>query len=240
MKKLLFLLGTLVTVAFNAAAILLPLGGRTTEYISDNIYPTIITPVGQTFAIWSVIYTGLIYLSIYYLFKPEKIDNTTLGLYLASCVCNSLWIVCWHYLVPVVPVILLFTLMALNVLVASRLQGINKHIYSIYAAWTIIASVINAIVFFKFNLGLGDSLLGIPGEIIAVALLEVGVFIYFISSYKLNSVSLLAVGIWAYIGIFRNPLHTNTIQSAALIFTAVMACLLLPLFYKNRTLVSLT
>lgn len=50
-------------VTLNALSITLPLGGMTTEQLSDK-YDNPFTPIGFTFSIWSIIYTLLLIFSI--------------------------------------------------------------------------------------------------------------------------------------------------------------------------------
>jgi hypothetical protein len=232
MKKYLFLIATLITIGFNAAAVLLPINGVTTKFISDTLKPTIITPSGMTFAIWSVIYIGLLFISIMIAFGQYKINDKTLYYYLISCIANSLWIITWHYLFSFIPALLLITIMIFNFLTVNGLTGIYKHIYLIYASWTVIATVINTIVLFKYDFGI-NNIFDISDSLMAVILLTVGAIIYFLTSYKYNSLSPLLVGIWAYYGIYTFQTNED-VKSAALLYLITMSVLLIPLVYKNK------
>lgn len=57
------LLATVMVLAVNAAANIVPLGGLNTGQLSA-LYPTGFTPPGYVFGIWSIIYLGLIAFSI--------------------------------------------------------------------------------------------------------------------------------------------------------------------------------
>ena len=50
-------------VTLNALSIVIPLGGNTTQELSDK-YDNLFTPIGFTFSIWSIIYTLLLVFSI--------------------------------------------------------------------------------------------------------------------------------------------------------------------------------
>lgn len=236
MKRYLFLIGTLITIAFNGAASFKLFGGQDTKYISDVLTPTLITPTGQTFAIWGVIYFGLLAISIAIAIDIYAIGNRTLGFYLASCVANCAWIVTWQLQVPYVPFVLLFIILFCNCVVSFGLRNIPKHVYLIYTSWTIIASVINSVVFFQYNLGI-TSITGIENYVLAVILLSIGTLIYLITSLKYDSLIPVLVGAWAYLGISRVPESVqpnDDIRSAALLFMWVMLIIFVGLVYKDR------
>jgi hypothetical protein len=236
MKRYLFLIGTLVTIAFNGAATLKLFGGQDTKYISDVVTPTIITPNGQTFAIWGVIYLGLLAIAIANAMDLYPIGSRTLSFYLASCVANCAWIVTWQFQVPYIPAFFLFTILFCNLVVAFGLRNIFKHVYLIYASWTVIASVINATVFFQYNLGI-KSIPGIENYVIAVILLSIGALLYLIMSLKYDSLVPVLVGAWAYLGISRVPAviqPSNDIRSAAFLYMWVLLAIFLGLIFKDR------
>lgn len=95
-RSFLVLAATIGTIAFNWLAAVGRVNGVTPEVISD-MYTTAITPAGYAFAIWSLIYTGLIAFSIYQLLPAnvERFKNVR-SLYIMSCALNCAWIFFWH------------------------------------------------------------------------------------------------------------------------------------------------
>ena len=91
-------------VTLNALSIIIPLGGKTTQELSD-MSANPFTPIGFTFSIWSVIYSLLLIFSIiplvnYFRGKSQKnkLVNKNIGyLYAISCLLNGLWILAWQY-----------------------------------------------------------------------------------------------------------------------------------------------
>src|SRR5690242_11772592 len=71
-RSVLVLLATSATIAFNWMSAVGYVNGTTPAMISAK-YPTIVTPAGYAFAIWSLIYFGLIAFSIYQVL-PSQID----------------------------------------------------------------------------------------------------------------------------------------------------------------------
>jgi len=78
----------------------LPLNGRTTRQISDAFPANVFAPAGYVFAIWGVIYLGLIAF-VAYQFTPagrqSKAVRRVGGWFALSNVANALWIMFWHY-----------------------------------------------------------------------------------------------------------------------------------------------
>ncbi|MFW9821149.1 MAG: hypothetical protein ACFFE5_16210, partial [Candidatus Thorarchaeota archaeon] len=58
------LIGFIATVIVNFLAVLLPIGGNTTQELSDAI-PNLFVPAGITFSIWTFIYIFLGLFSVY-------------------------------------------------------------------------------------------------------------------------------------------------------------------------------
>ncbi|MEO8224571.1 MAG: tryptophan-rich sensory protein, partial [Gammaproteobacteria bacterium] len=97
MRKYIPLLATLAVIAVNAAANILPINGVRTGELSA-LYPTGFTPAGWVFAIWSLIYAGLLAFSIYAAgVNPDAATRVSRVVppYVLSCAANALWIFMW-------------------------------------------------------------------------------------------------------------------------------------------------
>jgi TspO/MBR family len=174
-----FALGATITI--NALANILLINGLNSGEISD-LYPSLFTPAGYVFSIWSVIYVLLIAFVVFQGLPSQK-DNPRLErlgyAFAASCLFNFLWIFAWHY-----RYIFLSELLIIGVLVSllvcyhrlqtervnkreiqvSRLERITTHLtFSIYTGWLTVAVVANTCVlllrvglygwFFRANVG---------------------------------------------------------------------------------------
>jgi hypothetical protein len=148
-------------VTLNALSITLPLGGITTEGLSEK-YGNPFTPAGFTFSIWSVIYTLLLIFSIiplinYFRGKEQKnkLVNKNVGpLYALSCLLNGLWILAWQYQYITLSVFvmlgLLITLIKIHIEIRKNTGGLtwsDKYItfpvFSIYLGWISVATIAN-------------------------------------------------------------------------------------------------
>jgi translocator protein len=83
-------------IAINALAVTLPINHVSTKQLSDTL-STLITPIGWTFSIWSVIYVSLSIIAIWMMWKQINVSRHIVRAYITSCICNAAWIVVWHY-----------------------------------------------------------------------------------------------------------------------------------------------
>ena len=143
------------TIAVNGLANGLPLNGRTTGAISDQ-FPLKITPPGYVFAIWGLIYGGLIGYAIYQAL-PAQASNPRLRRmawpFVLSCAANVAWLLLWHYgqyrLTLGAMIGLLLSLIAINLRqgrgepapLAEKLLA--RLPFSIYQGWISVATIIN-------------------------------------------------------------------------------------------------
>jgi len=156
LRQILNWLGLVVVIAVNAAANVLPLNGKTTGEISDSI-PTLFTPAGYVFSIWSVIYLGLLAFAWY---QSQRAQRTAefqerIGYwFFASCIFNSAWIVAWHYEQFPLTLILMLGLLVSLLAIYLRLDIGRRRVsaaesrwvhlpFSIYLGWISVATVAN-------------------------------------------------------------------------------------------------
>ena len=112
-------------VTMNGAANGLPLNGQTTGQIS-NRFPVPITPAGYVFAIWGLIYSGLIGYVVYQAL-PGQARNPRLRrigpLFMISCVANMVWLLLWHYNRYKLTLPAMITLLGCLIAIVSRLDA---------------------------------------------------------------------------------------------------------------------
>jgi hypothetical protein len=113
-------------LVLNTLSTTLPLNGMSTKDLSD-ILSTVITPAGFTFAIWSVIYLGLIGLTFAILTRKIILPDRVMIWYIVSALANGLRIVARHYqnlhLAMIIILILLVSLIIIDrILVENQLS----------------------------------------------------------------------------------------------------------------------
>ena len=232
-RQWLNLAATIAALAVNGLANALPLNGQTTGAISDR-FKVYFVPAGYVFAIWGVIYLGLIAFSIYQVLPAQR-ENPHLRrvgyAYLVSCVANVAWLFLWHY--EVFPLTLAAMLLLLGMLITIYLNlGIGRisvsgaekwlvHLpFSIYLGWITVATVANVTSLLD-NLGWGGW--GISPEAWAVVMLVAGSGIALTMSFTRGDVAYAAVIVWAYAGIAVKHWPTPIVAVPAVVLAVIVA-----------------
>src|SRR5512136_2833963 len=98
-RQIIVVLTILVTIAINLLADALPINGVSTAQVSDSFHVYFV-PAGYVFAIWGIIYIGLIAYGVYQAL-PSQRENPRLqatGWWVVlGGLANSMWIFLWHY-----------------------------------------------------------------------------------------------------------------------------------------------
>ncbi len=146
----------LATIVINILADALPINGLGTGVISDSFHVYFV-PAGYVFAIWGIIYIGLIAYAVYQVLPSQK-ENPRLqatGWWVVlGGLANIAWIFLWHYEKFVGTLVAMLFLLATLIAVYLRL-GINKFKvspsetwavrvpFSIYLGWITVATIAN-------------------------------------------------------------------------------------------------
>ncbi|WP_270182674.1 tryptophan-rich sensory protein [Alkalihalobacillus sp. CinArs1] len=229
-KLLLNILAYLLVITVNALANILPLNGQTTGEISNKL-DVLFTPAGYVFSIWSLIYL-LLGLWILRQFPKDRrnlpIYQETSGLFVLSCLLNSLWIFMWHYeyfgASVLVMILLLLTLIRLYVKAkAADASFLDLLPFSVYLGWISVATIANISYFLTYidwnGFGLSASFWTILLMIVASLLA-----LYFLK-YENDWVYSLVI-VWALIGIGVR----NQGDVPAVVFTAYSLAIVIALF----------
>lgn len=213
-----------VMVGMNMAAVLLPLNGISTAEVSDKNL-NLFAPAGITFSIWSVIYTLLLVYTVMQFgtvrkkfglkIREEFFDKVT-PLYIASSLLNAVWIVCWHYEVLWLTVILMIALLVTLIKIAAiTTDYVKNHTlswkeyvairlpFTVYFGWITIATIAN-ITTWLVSIGFKGGPLK-PG-VWMVLLVFIGLTIAVLAAAKNRDPAYVGVFIWAYIGILLKHL----------------------------------
>jgi hypothetical protein len=228
------------TITVNALANILPINGLTTGQVSD-LYPSLFTPAGFTFSIWSVIYfllAGFVVMS--WLRPNEKIINRILSWFILTCLFNVSWIVAWHHLLaPLSAGIMLALLVALIITfqILHQSDGTDTKLkfwvvlpFTIYLAWICVATIANiAAVLISLDWqgwSISPQLWTVLMMTVAAALaLKVTL------DYRVPFFSL--VMIWALFGIYFRW-HTGGYSAITITALVLMTFLAVCIFYITR------
>lgn len=114
-------------ILMNILANALPLFGRGTGEVSAR-YPTLVTPAGYVFAIWGLIYIGLIAYSAAQFLRPlvdDPLPDRLAWPIIASNVANVAWLLLWHSLNIYLTVPVMLALLV-SLIVAYRIARSNR------------------------------------------------------------------------------------------------------------------
>lgn len=230
LRAWLVMLATIATIAFNSLAAVGYVNGVTPQVISAK-YPTVITPAGWAFTIWSVIYAGMATFSVYQLLPANLLRfRAVRTVYILSCLFNCGWIYFWHRDSIGVCLGLIAVLLATLAVLLFRFRestsfgeaALTKLPFGIYAGWVTAATLVNLIVFL---VSIGVELTGQSWNFIGVACLLAGtIAAIFARIYLRNFLFPLAVA-WAAAAIAINQKGNTVIIVCSAI--CVIVCLLL-------------
>jgi len=221
-------------VTLNYLSISLPLGGMTTEQLSDK-YDNPFTPIGFTFSIWSIIYTLLLIFSIiplvnYFRWKEKKnklVDKNIGYLYAVSCALNGLWVLAWQYqfvgLSVLIMLGLLVTLILIHMAIRKNTTGLTQNdryitfpAFSIYLGWISVATIANIAA---WTVSIDASGWGISAITWTNGLVVIATLLGTIMYAKYRDVFFNLVIIWALYGIMSKRMLVDPIEFASIITT---------------------
>lgn len=203
------ILALVVVLTANTLAIMLPVNGMNTGQIAD-LYPSLFTPAGFTFSIWSVIYLLLIgFVLGQFKIKNENYFKELALWFWLSCFANVSWIVVWQYLFTgasvVAMLVLLFSLTRIFLLVQqSKMKNSIEQIFIklpfvVYLAWICVATIANiSALLVSLNWSGGF----LSHEYWTIVMISVAALLGLFIAYKFKEPAFLLVLIWAFFGIY--------------------------------------
>ena len=158
-RQIFVIIATLAVIFVNYLAGTGQVNNIDPKEISDK-YLNLLTPEGYAFAIWGIIYLGLIGFSIYQALPAQALNSRFVKIrpiYIASCAANIAWIYAWHYDQILVSLGLMLTIL-LTMLLINRVlylepsKGTTFEIvltripFGIYFGWITAATILNVTI----------------------------------------------------------------------------------------------
>ncbi len=225
---------TVVGMIFmNILANALPLFGRGTGEVSE-LYPTLVTPAGYVFAIWGLIYLGLLAYSAAQFISPladDSLPDRIAWPLIVSNVANVSWLLFWHSLniywtVPVMLVLLVSLIVAY--LIARRGRPERPSVLELWAVraplglylgWISVATIANVSNALQ---AAGWNGWGVPAEWWGVIVLVVGAALAFSGLVRERDCVFAGVFVWAFAGIaVATP--SDLVRAVAVIIAGAIA-----------------
>jgi hypothetical protein len=251
-------IAVIATIIVNALAIILPLNGKTTQELSDNI-PNLFVPAGITFFIWSIIYIFLIVFMLYQIIessKKERAEMTAIykigGWFMLASLANVIWIFLWHYeyvyfsllamLVLLISLIMIYLRLNIGLSTASLREKLAVHVtISIYLGWISVATIAN-VVAVLVTADVGELFLGqVTWTILVIAVVTILTILILL---RRKDIAYGLVIVWALLGIIikrlgDDPIYgvqTNVAIAAAVAILVIIGMMLVktvPTTYKK-------
>jgi len=220
------------------------IGGKNTAQISDK-NPTLITPAGYVFSIWSVIYILLAIFVVFQLLPGERrreLREKVGWLFVAGSILNIAWMLLWQFEYLLFSVVIMFLLLTTLILIYIRLdigksrvqpsERIAFHLpFSVYLGWITIASIANvATALVSIN---WDGL-GISPETWAIVIVIVALLIAILVEVTRKDVAYGLVVIWALLGIAFKQSSSQSVVIVTEVGAVILAITLVAIIILSK------
>jgi hypothetical protein len=235
---------TIITIAINILADALPINGLNTGRISDT-FQVYFVPAGYVFAIWGIIYIGMIAYAVYQALPAQR-ENPRLqatGWWVVlGGLANCAWIFLWHYEQFVGTLCAMLILLASLIVVYLNL-GIGQTKvtsgetwavripFSIYLGWITVATVANVtdvLDFLKWNQ------FGLNAVTWMVIILGAVLIIAGLMNFLRRDVAYALVILWALAGIAARFPHEGVVTVATWVTFSLVAASLVAVFLVKK------
>lgn len=239
-KQFLVVTATAGVIVFNYLAATGYLGGIDPGAVSDK-YPTRLTPAGYAFAIWSLIYAGLIAFSVYQVL-PKNLERfrSVRTAYILSCTANCAWLYFWHQQAILLCAPIIFVLLGSLAFINGKLRTtasmgefwFAKFPFGLYFGWVTAASILNATVALVYlKVLVSDSLAVYLGAGLLLIATALGIFIRF----KLNNIFYPLAIAWALTAIAVEQSGQTLIVASAAVGVNVLLIVALTFLINLRS-----
>jgi hypothetical protein len=243
LRQVLVVVSILATLAVNALANILPFNGISTAQVS-NQFQVFFVPAGYVFAIWGVIYVGLIAYAVFQALPSQRknpVLRRTGYLVVVSCLANSVWLPLWHYGQFPLTMIVMFGLLAVLILIYLEL-GIGRTKasatetwavrvpFSVYLGWITVATIANAtdlLYYWQWD-GFGISARNWTLILFAAVLVIAGLI-----SLTRRDIAYNLVIVWALVGIAVKQSAARSILAASLATAMLVVGVLVFSLYRK-------
>ena len=244
LRQIAVVVAVVVTIAINVLANALPINGQNTGEISDR-FQVLFVPAGYVFAIWGLIYLGLIAYAIFQALPAQRDNPRLRSIFwpvIVSALANIAWIFLWHYNYLSLTVVAMLILLASLIVVYLRL-GIQKtpvsrgerwavHVpFSIYLGWITVATIANVT---NLLWSAGWNGFGLSAQAWFLVMLAAAIIIAAAMALTRHDVAYLLVLVWAVVGIAVKLAGVPTVSTAAWVAAAVLAVLVVVAIVVKR------
>ena len=237
------IVAVILTIIVNSLANILPIGGKYTGELSDNI-PNLFVPVGLTFSIWGIIYFLTILFAVYLsrdLLNKEKKSKKFLEkisyFFILASLANIIWIFLWHYeqiFLSLLAMILLFfslLIIYLRLNIGKEKVTMKEKLFvhlpiSVYIGWITVATIANVTALL---VTINWDGFGISEQIWTILAIIIATIITILINVNHKDYAYSAVIIWALFGIYLKRISDDPIYGvqSQISYTALISILII-------------
>lgn len=233
LRQVVIIIALVSTLVINYLSNALPINGRTPGDISDS-FPVRFTPAGYVFAIWSVIYLGLIAYAVYQALPSQRGNPRLRAIgwpFVLTCLANSSWIFAWHYGFFPLSLGLMLVLLGGLIVIYSRLlpaystvsasERWSTHIpFRLYLGWITVATIANTTIVL-YEQGWRGAPLNEP--LWATIMVVVAALVGLVFALKFGDVAYTLVLVWAFFGIYVRQIDAPLVAYTAAVLAIPLA-----------------
>jgi benzodiazapine receptor len=236
LRQAVVVLSILATLAVNILANALPFNGLTTAQVSDQFHVYFV-PAGYVFAIWGLIYIGLIAYAVFQAL-PSQRENPRMRktgyLVAVAGLANCVWLFLWHYEQFLLTLIAMISLLVLLILVYLNLGTGRTQVstaerwavqvpFSVYLGWITVATIANVTDVLYY---LNWNGFGIAARDWTLVLFAAVIVIAGLMSLTRRDVAYNLVIVWALVGIAVKQAAAKSLMIASLAAAVLVICVL--------------
>lgn len=225
-------------IIVNAFSNILPLNGKTTGEISNQL-DVLITPAGFTFSIWSFIYIMCTVWIIRQFPNSRRhlpLYRVTSPYFIISNLLNSAWIFLWHYEQVLASVIVMILLLLTLIMLYVNCKKVEHTLldilpFSIYLAWISVATIVNIAYYLKY---IGWNGFGLSDVIWTVCMMAVATGLAILFRYSQDDwIYPLVIG-WSLFGIGMKNLDISAVVTYSAFAFAALVIIIIPFLRKKN------
>ena len=244
LRQVVVSLSVLITIVINILADALPINRLNTAAISDK-FKVYFVPAGYVFAIWGIIYIGLIAYAVYQALPAQRANprlQATGWWVVLGGLANCAWIFLWHYEQFIGTLCAMLILLATLIVVYLGLGAGQTQVssgetwavrlpFSIYLGWITVATVANASDVLDTLHPLGFSSLAATWMVV---ILGAVLIIAGLMNFLRRDVAYAAVILWALAGIAVKFPQAGIVTIAIWIAFGLVAASLIAAFLVKK------
>lgn len=244
-RQIINVIAVIATIVFNSLAEAIPINNLTSAQIANRFAErTYFLPANYVFAIWGVIYLGMIAFAIFQAL-PSQRENPRMRRigywFVLSGIANCTWLVLFHYeqfaISTLVIIVLLFALLRVYLILRDG-QTISRTEFwmvrvpmSIYFAWVAVATVAN---FTYVGVVANWDGFGVAYETWGAIMLVVAGLITGTIAFVNRDLAYMGVVVWAFVGILVRHGAVSVVALPAGLMAAVVGVAVLIAYFTRR------